>query len=106
VALSRHTSGGDKAERFVQGCLLHASVEDDLGDLEDVGRQSVVADWVLGDELKQRWVAEVVPAFEGDMLACEFRMLFQIGAQTRHVAPVEQIDGVAKNGVFNALMVG
>jgi len=33
-------------------------------------------------------------------------MLFQIGAQTGHVALVEQIDGMAKDGVFNALMVG
>ncbi len=34
MALSRHTSGGDKHERFVEGGLFHASVEDELGDFE------------------------------------------------------------------------
>jgi hypothetical protein len=40
------------------------------------------------------------------MLTRQFGMLLQICAQTGRVALVEQIDGMAKNGVFNTLMVG
>src|SRR5580700_4067496 len=48
---------------------------------------------------------KVVPTFECDVLIHQFRMLFQVRAQTGCVAGINEIYGAAKNRVFDSFMV-
>ena len=48
---------------------------------------------------------KVVRAFENNMLMRKLRMLPQPRAQSSHIARVNQIDGPAKIGILNALVM-
>jgi len=64
-----------------------------------------MANRILSDELQQRWIPKVVPAFEKDVLMHQIRLLIQVRAQTRYVPCIDEFHRVAKRCVFNALMM-
>ena len=106
VAFARHTAGGDEHECFVQFGRLRASLENHLSDINNVRGELAVTNRIFGDELQQRWIIEVVPAFERDVLMHQLGMPLQISAQSCHVPGIDKIHGASKNGVFNSFMVG
>src|SRR5271165_4788439 len=101
----RHRAGGDEHQRFVQGGGFDAGVKNHLDHVENVGRQLAAANRILGREFQQGWVSEVIPTLENNALPHQIRMLVQVGAQAGHVALIEKVDGAAKYGVFNSLVV-
>ncbi len=101
----RHGAAGHQLQRPVQHLLCRTGFENDSRDLGNVGRQRAAPRGILGDELQQRGTREVVAAFERDMLVCKIRMLLQLSAQALDIAGVQQIDGAAKRGIFNALVM-
>ena len=60
---------------------------------------------VLGNELQQRRIPEVVTAFEQDPLTDETRMVHQMDAQTIRIAIVKQVYRTAERRVFNPLVL-
>jgi len=113
AALARNTAGGNEPERFVDcglSCIgiqfdIQAGIENDLGEGDYVGGQSAVADWIFGDELQQRRVAKVISAFKDYVLPHQVGVLAQVGTQACNIACIEQVDGVAKDGVLDAFVV-
>jgi hypothetical protein len=79
-------------------------IQDDLRHLDDIGRQSSAANRILGDELEQRRVPEVVAAFERDVLRYEIGVSFQMGVQAFSRTAVKKLDSSPKNPVPDALM--
>jgi hypothetical protein len=109
TAFARHATGGNESEGFVDCGLsrfaIQAGIENHLGEGDDVGGKGAVADRILGYELQQRWIAKVISAFKDYVLADKVGVLAQVGAQAGCIARVEQVDGAAKDGVFDALVM-
>src|SRR5271166_3652813 len=97
--------GRDEHERLVQCGLFNAGIEDDLGYLNNIPRQSAVANRILGDEFQKCWISKIVPAFECDVLMHKIRMLVQVGTQTRDVTRIQKFHRATKRHVFNSLMM-
>jgi hypothetical protein len=85
--------------------LTWTSIENDLGHLKDVRRQTAMANRILGHEFQQRWISKIIPPFENDVLMHKLRILFQLRAQTNHITRVEKFYGAAKCCIFNSLLV-
>ncbi len=105
ATFARHAAGADQPECLVQCGSFHAGLENDLGDLHDIRRQSATSNRILRHKFQQRWIAKIVPAFEHDALLRQLRMLLEVGAQTCHLAGIEQLHSTAKCGIFNPLMM-
>ena len=105
ATFARHTSSRNEHQRLVPRGLARASIENDLGDLNDVRRQSAMANRILRDEFQQRWIPKVVPALENDVLMHKIRMLIQVRAQTSYVTCIEEFHGTTKCCIFNPLLV-
>src|SRR5262249_321359 len=73
--------------------------------VDDVGRQAVMPNGVLGDELQESWISEVVAAFEGDALASEARMAAEVLAQAVDVAVIEELHRAPEGRALDALVM-
>ena len=93
--------GTDTCEK----CLFRARIQHNLCDGQDVLRQPAVSNRILCDELQQRWIAKVVAAFKRHVLARKFGMLLEVGAQTGLVARINEVNGVAEDGVFDPFVM-
>src|SRR5262252_1470813 len=78
MALARNAAGGDEHHSFIQSGLIDPGIDDDPCHLDDVCCKRAASNWILGDELEQRGIAEVVSSFKQNMLAAETRMLLQV----------------------------
>src|SRR5256885_16153787 len=105
AAFARHTASGDEHERLVPCGLTGASVENDLGYLNDVRGQSAMTYRILSGEFQQRRISKVVPALENDVLMHKIRILMQMRTQASYVACIEEFDGAPKLHIFNALLL-
>ena len=105
AAFARNAAGGDEHEGFVARREFDAGVENDPGDFHDVAGQSAVANGIFSDEFQQSGISEIVSAFEYDAASQQPRVLFQMNKKSRGVAGIDEIDGTAKCGVFNSLVV-
>jgi hypothetical protein len=105
ATFTRYTPSRDEHERLVLCGLARPSIENDLGHLNDVRRQSAMTNRILSNEFQQRWIPKVVPAFENDVLMHKIRMLIQVRAQTNYVTCIEEFHGAAKWCIFNSLLV-
>ena len=105
TTLSRHSAGRDQYERLIQRWLFNASIEDDLGYLNNIVRHSAMANRILRDEFQKCGPPKIIPTFENDVLMHEIRMLIQMGPQIRHVTCVEEFHGAPERRVFNSLVM-
>ena len=96
AAFGHYTACCDKSERVVQRGLFRTGSENDLGYINDVVRQFAVADRIFGYELQQRWVVEVVAAFEDNAPMRQIWMLRQVGAQSTDIASIEKFDATTE----------
>jgi hypothetical protein len=85
--------------------LTRAGIEDDLRDLNDIRRQSAMANRILSHEFQHRRIPKVVPAFENDALMHKVRMLIQLPTQTNYVSRIKKLYGSTKCCIFNSLLV-
>jgi len=103
AGLTGDASADDEAESFVEGGGV--GVEEEAGDLDDVAGEMAAADWVLGNEFEERGIAEIVFSFESDATMDEIGMLLKMSAESGGITGVEEIDGVAEDGIGDALVM-
>src|SRR6516162_9657406 len=75
---ARHPSGRDQHQCVVPRRLAGASIENDIGDLNNVDWLTAVANRIFGYEFEQRWILKVVTALKDDTLICQMRIFVQV----------------------------
>ncbi len=107
-ALARHATRADERQRLAESTRirLRTGVEERARDLDDVRRHRLVPDRILGDELEQRRLPEVIAALEHDAFVHEVRMEREMSAQAVEIAVVGENHGRAKRFVLDAVDVG
>ena len=97
AAFARNPARRHKAQRLLQRESIRAGIDEHFGNLDDIFGQAAAPNGILGDELNQRGIAEIVVAFKDDPLPHQRHMPAQIGSQSFGIAGIDQVDGVAKD---------
>jgi hypothetical protein len=94
AAFAWHFSRTDQPKHRVDAAFVcaGAGIEDDLDDVDDVRRQSSMANGVLRCKFQQRRIADVACGLETDPLTNDIRMACEMRAQPIDITRVEQVD--------------
>ena len=66
---------------------------------------SSATDGILGNEFDQRWIAEIVPTFEENVLADQLRMRIQVRPQALDITRIEQVNRSPKRRVVDSFVM-
>jgi hypothetical protein len=103
--LTNDTAGGHEHESFFNGRTLRTGIKNHLGYLDNIGRQTAMANRILRHELQQRGVPKVVSPLKDNMLMNQPGMLLEMRTQTRRIAGVKKLHRETKRRILNSFVM-